>query len=88
MRSLAAQLGLKNSFLGANELMLEVAAAMRQQRYHTTAVFTKTSHLPTQGADYQELLQQVSLGQLADAFPSDAWQHFVETSCYLADATC
>ena len=40
LRSLAAQLGLKNSFLGANELMLAAVAAKRQQRCHTLAVFT------------------------------------------------
>ena len=40
---------------------------------------TKTSHLATQGADYEELLQRVRLDQLAEAFPSDAWQHFLET---------
>ena len=80
LRTLATQLGLKNSFLGANEPTLETLAAMRQQHFRTPAVFaTKQSHLATQGADYEELLQRVSLDQLAAAFPSDAWQHFVDT---------
>ena len=80
LRTLATQLGLKNSFLGANEPTLETLAAMRQQHFRTPAVYaTKTSHLATQGADYEELLQRVRLDQLAEAFPSDAWQHFLET---------
>ena len=80
LRTLATQLGLKNSFLGANEPTLETLAAMRQQDFRTPAVFaTKQSHLASQGADYEELLQRVSLDQLAAAFPSDAWQHFVDT---------
>jgi hypothetical protein len=49
---------LKNSFLGANEPTLETLAAMRQQHFRTPAVFaTKTSHLATQDADYEELLK-------------------------------
>ena len=80
LRTLATQLGLKNSFLGANEPTLETLAAMRQQDFRTPAVFTtKQSHLASQGADYEELLQRVSLDQLAAAFPSDTWQHFVDT---------
>lgn len=80
LRTLATQLGLKNSFLGSNQLTLEAVAAMRQQRFRTPAVvMTKASHLATQGAEYEELLQRVGLEQLAEAFPSHAWQHFVET---------
>ena len=53
---------------------------MRQERFRIPAVYaTKPSHLATQAADYEELLQQVSLKQLAEAFPSDAWQHFEKT---------
>ena len=80
LRQLATQLGLRNSFLGANRLTLEAVAAMRQECFRIPAVCaTKPSHIATQGADYKELLQRVSLEQLAEAFPSDAWQHFEKT---------
>ena len=78
LRAQAKALGLKNSFLGSNELVLETVVAMRQQGFRTPAVFTtKTSHLAAQGSDYQALLQQVSVEQLSEAFPSEAWNDFM-----------
>jgi len=78
LRAQAKALGLKNSFLGSNELVLETVVAMRQRDFRTPAVFTtKTSHLAAQGSDYQALLQQVSVEQLSEAFPSEAWNDFM-----------
>ena len=80
LRAQARALGLKNSFLGANELVLETVVALRQRGFRTPAVFTtKTSHVAAQLSDYQALLQQVSVEQLSEAFPSEAWNDFTSS---------
>ena len=80
LRELARELGLKNSFLGCNQLTLEAIVALRQQGYRTPAVMsTKTSHQADQAMQYQGLLGQVSVAQLGEAFPRKEWDAFMES---------
>ena len=78
LRELAKKLGLRNSFLGSNKQSLSAIVALRQQGYRTPACMSTTdSHQADQALQYQGLLGQVSVAQLAEAFPKTEWDAFV-----------